>query len=194
MSTLKGERERRRRGKKSALKICMAKQEGNSGRTDRVTEECGNVMLVNVGGQPNVLTWELLMISGKSCVWGYYESNASLLHWCYSAELQKSVPGQPSVSDVVQAVLKECRKENLKYKMVALRCMAAVLQATKEDRFQELADIIFPMIKKVVVHLLGFSLLQSNHVAVVWLMRLKACQISAEKAVQGGHHTQLNPF
>lgn len=37
MSTLKGERERRRRGKKSALKICMAKQEGNSGRTDRVT-------------------------------------------------------------------------------------------------------------------------------------------------------------
>ncbi|XP_050843101.1 proteasome adapter and scaffold protein ECM29 isoform X4 [Serinus canaria] len=65
-----------------------------------------------------------------------------------SAELQKSVPGQPTVTDVVQALLKECRKENLKYKMVALRCAAGVLQATKEDRFQELADIIFPMIKK----------------------------------------------
>lgn len=66
----------------------------------------------------------------------------------FSAELQKSVPGQPTITDVVQALLKECRKENLKYKMVALRCAAGVLQATKEDRFQELADIIFPMIKK----------------------------------------------
>ncbi|POI34563.1 hypothetical protein CIB84_001685 [Bambusicola thoracicus] len=75
-----------------------------------------------------------------------------------NAELQKSVPGQPSVSDVLQAVLKECRKENLKYKMVALRCMAAVLQATKEDRFQELADIIFPMIKKNTVENVGASL------------------------------------
>ncbi|XP_053887475.1 proteasome adapter and scaffold protein ECM29 isoform X2 [Malaclemys terrapin pileata] len=72
---------------------------------------------------------------------------ASVVSAC-SAELQKSVPNQPSVNDVVQAVLKECRKENLKYKMVALRCTADVLKATKEDRFQELADIIFPMIKK----------------------------------------------
>ncbi|XP_062455207.1 proteasome adapter and scaffold protein ECM29 isoform X4 [Rhea pennata] len=72
---------------------------------------------------------------------------ASIVSTC-NAELQMSVPGQPTVSEVVQAVLKECRKENLKYKMVALRCVASVLQATKEDRFQELADIIFPMIKK----------------------------------------------
>ncbi|OXB77147.1 UNVERIFIED_CONTAM: hypothetical protein H355_014718 [Colinus virginianus] len=75
-----------------------------------------------------------------------------------NAELQKSVPGQPSITDVVQAVLKECRKENLKYKMVALRCMAAVLQATKEDQFQELADIIFPMIKKNSAENVGASL------------------------------------
>uniref|UniRef100_A0A8C5TP39 Ecm29 proteasome adaptor and scaffold n=1 Tax=Malurus cyaneus samueli TaxID=2593467 RepID=A0A8C5TP39_9PASS len=72
---------------------------------------------------------------------------ASVVSAC-SAELQKSVPGQPTITDIVQALLKECRKENLKYKMVALRCAAGVLQATKEDRFQELADIIFPMIKK----------------------------------------------
>uniref|UniRef100_A0A674HU35 Ecm29 proteasome adaptor and scaffold n=1 Tax=Taeniopygia guttata TaxID=59729 RepID=A0A674HU35_TAEGU len=72
---------------------------------------------------------------------------ASVVSAC-SAELQKSVPGQPTITDVVQALLKECRKENLKYKMVALRCAAGVLQATKEDHFQELADIIFPMIKK----------------------------------------------
>uniref|UniRef100_A0A8C0J6E6 Ecm29 proteasome adaptor and scaffold n=1 Tax=Chelonoidis abingdonii TaxID=106734 RepID=A0A8C0J6E6_CHEAB len=72
---------------------------------------------------------------------------ASVVSAC-SVELQKSVPNQPSVNDVVQAVLKECRKENLKYKMVALRCTADVLKVTKEDRFQELADIVFPMIKK----------------------------------------------
>ncbi|KAJ7417539.1 proteasome-associated protein ECM29 isoform X2 [Willisornis vidua] len=65
-----------------------------------------------------------------------------------STELQKSVPGQPTIQDVVQAILKECLKENLKYKLVALRCAAEVLQATKEDRFQELRDIIFPMIQK----------------------------------------------
>lgn len=72
------------------------------------------------------------------------------------------MPGQPTITDIVQALLKECRKENLKYKMVALRCAAAVLQATKEDRFQELADVIFPMIKKVTVQLLEFSLFQSR--------------------------------
>lgn len=72
------------------------------------------------------------------------------------------MPGQPTINDIVQGVLKECQKENLKYKMVALRCAAGVLQATKEDRFQELADIIFPMIKKVTVQLLEFSLFQSK--------------------------------
>lgn len=72
------------------------------------------------------------------------------------------MPGQPTITDVVQALLKECRKDNLKYKMVALRCAAEVLQATKEDRFQELADIIFPMIKKVTVQLLKFSLSKQN--------------------------------
>ncbi|NXG01403.1 ECM29 protein, partial [Sakesphorus luctuosus] len=65
-----------------------------------------------------------------------------------NTELQKSVPGQPTIKDVIQAILKECLKENLKYKLVALRCAAEVLQATKEDRFQELRDIIFPMIQK----------------------------------------------
>ncbi|KAM8983778.1 proteasome adapter and scaffold protein ECM29 isoform 3-T3 [Ara ararauna] len=82
---------------------------------------------------------------------------ASVVSAC-NAELQKSVPGQPTISDIVQAVLKECRKENLKYKMVALRCAAGVLQATKEDRFQELADIVFPMIKKNSLESMGTGL------------------------------------
>ncbi|XP_038626132.1 proteasome adapter and scaffold protein ECM29 isoform X2 [Tachyglossus aculeatus] len=65
-----------------------------------------------------------------------------------SAELEKSVPDQPSVNDIVQSVLKECRKENVKYKIVAINCIADILKVTKEDRFQELADIVFPIIKK----------------------------------------------
>ncbi|KAL8203023.1 UNVERIFIED_CONTAM: hypothetical protein K2H54_036013, partial [Gekko kuhli] len=72
---------------------------------------------------------------------------ASVVCAC-SAELHKAVPKQPSISDVLQAMLKECRRENLGYKIVALRCTADVLKATQEDCFQELADIIFPIIKK----------------------------------------------
>lgn len=56
---------------------------------------------------------------------------------------------QPTIDDIIQAVLKECRKENVKYKIVALKCAADVLESTKEDRFQELTDILFPLIKQV---------------------------------------------
>ncbi|KAH0628380.1 hypothetical protein JD844_009459 [Phrynosoma platyrhinos] len=72
---------------------------------------------------------------------------ASVITSC-SMELHKSVPGQPSIDDILQAMLKECRKENLRYKIVALRCTADVLKALQENRFQELTDIIFPIIKK----------------------------------------------
>ncbi|XP_039184910.1 proteasome adapter and scaffold protein ECM29 isoform X2 [Crotalus tigris] len=72
---------------------------------------------------------------------------ASVVCSC-SVELRKPLPNQPSVDDVVQAMLKECRKENLRYKIVALRCTADVLKATQENRFQELTDINFPVIKK----------------------------------------------
>uniref|UniRef100_A0AAZ3NR18 Ecm29 proteasome adaptor and scaffold n=1 Tax=Oncorhynchus tshawytscha TaxID=74940 RepID=A0AAZ3NR18_ONCTS len=65
-----------------------------------------------------------------------------------SGELQKSSPGQPSVPEVIDLVLKECRKDNLVYKMAALGCAADVLQATQEDRFSDMADILIPLIKK----------------------------------------------
>uniref|UniRef100_A0A5F8H1J3 Ecm29 proteasome adaptor and scaffold n=1 Tax=Monodelphis domestica TaxID=13616 RepID=A0A5F8H1J3_MONDO len=70
-----------------------------------------------------------------------------------SSELEKSVPNQPSINEIVQAVLKECRKDNIKYKIVAVRCIADILNATKEDRFQELSDIVIPMIKKIYLQL-----------------------------------------
>lgn len=66
-----------------------------------------------------------------------------------SAELQKPVAGQPSVGQVLDLVLKECKKESLVYKMAALRCAADILEATEEDRFQEMTDILLPLIRKV---------------------------------------------
>ncbi|KAG7254653.1 hypothetical protein CRUP_037122 [Coryphaenoides rupestris] len=39
-----------------------------------------------------------------------------------SGELQKPCAGQPTVAEVLELVLKECRKESLVYKMAALRC------------------------------------------------------------------------
>ncbi|KPP78726.1 proteasome-associated protein ECM29-like, partial [Scleropages formosus] len=65
-----------------------------------------------------------------------------------STELQKPAPGQPSIPEIIDMVLKECRKEILSYKMAALRCVGDVLESTQEDRFQELADILIPLIKK----------------------------------------------
>lgn len=61
------------------------------------------------------------------------------------------MPNQPTTNEILQAVLKECCKENLKYKIVAISCAADVLKATKEDRFQEFSDIVIPLIKKVMV-------------------------------------------
>ncbi|XP_066506566.1 proteasome adapter and scaffold protein ECM29 isoform X3 [Hoplias malabaricus] len=65
-----------------------------------------------------------------------------------SMELKKPVAGQPSVGQVLDLVLKECKKESLVYKMAALRCTADILEATEEDRFQDFADILFPLIRK----------------------------------------------
>ncbi|ELK24585.1 Proteasome-associated protein ECM29 like protein [Myotis davidii] len=66
-----------------------------------------------------------------------------------SEELEKPVPNQPSTNEILQAVLKECCKENPKYKIVAISCAGDVLKATKEDRFQEFSDIVIPLIKKI---------------------------------------------
>ncbi|KAM8773100.1 proteasome adapter and scaffold protein ECM29 [Acanthopagrus schlegelii] len=65
-----------------------------------------------------------------------------------SAELQKPCAGQPTISEVLELVLKECRKESLVYKMAALRCAGDVLHSSQEDRFSVLAEILFPLIKK----------------------------------------------
>lgn len=67
----------------------------------------------------------------------------------FSTELQKPCSGQPSIPEVLDVVFKECRKENLVYKIAALRCAGDVLHSTQEDRFSDMAEILFPLIKKV---------------------------------------------
>lgn len=66
-----------------------------------------------------------------------------------SGELQKPVAGQPTVTEVEECVLRECRKESLVYKLAALHAAGEILEATQTDRFAELSQIIFPIIKKV---------------------------------------------
>lgn len=55
---------------------------------------------------------------------------------------------------MLEVVLKECRKESLVYKMAALRCAGDVLHSSHEDRFSDMAEILFTLIKKVKSHLL----------------------------------------
>lgn len=72
-----------------------------------------------------------------------------MLPYSFSGELQKPWPGQPTVSEVLEVVLKECRKESLVYKMAAMRCAGDVLHSSQEDRFGDMAEILLPLIKKV---------------------------------------------
>ncbi|XP_063311357.1 proteasome adapter and scaffold protein ECM29 [Pelobates fuscus] len=72
-----------------------------------------------------------------------------------SEQLLQPNSEQPSVDDIVQAVLKECRKENIRYKINALKCASDVLESTKVDHFQDMAEIIFPLIKKTSMETVG---------------------------------------
>ncbi|KAM8960529.1 proteasome adapter and scaffold protein ECM29 [Pelodytes ibericus] len=72
-----------------------------------------------------------------------------------SEQILRSVPDQPSLDDIMQAVLKECRKENVRYKISALQCAADVLESTKMDHFQDMTDILFPLIKKTSMETVG---------------------------------------
>lgn len=66
-----------------------------------------------------------------------------------SVELQKPAAGQPTISEVLDLVLKECKKESLVYKMAALHSAADILESTQMDRFKETTEIVLPLIRKV---------------------------------------------
>ncbi|XP_036407220.1 proteasome adapter and scaffold protein ECM29 [Megalops cyprinoides] len=122
------------------------KAQGAAAMASIAKEQTGSLVAPHLG---MVLSALLQGLAGRT--WAGKEellkAIGSVVSKC-SGELQKSAPGQPSIQEVIELVLKECRKENLGYKMAALRCAADVLESTQEDRFQEMADILFPLIKK----------------------------------------------
>jgi len=63
-------------------------------------------------------------------------------------ELETSRDAQPTVDDVVEVMLKECRKENIVYKMEALQCTSAILHSYDIDRMRDIADILLPLLPR----------------------------------------------
>ncbi|XP_033738890.1 proteasome adapter and scaffold protein ECM29-like [Pecten maximus] len=67
---------------------------------------------------------------------------------CRKSMENADTEGQPSISQVVEAVMKECRKERLAYKLEALQCMGSILEEYKLDHFREMWDILSPTLLK----------------------------------------------
>lgn len=122
------------------------KAQGAAAMATVAREQTGSLVAPHLG---MVLTALLQGLSGRT--WAGKEellkAIGSVVAKC-SAELKKPCQGQPSVSEVLQVVLKECRKDNLVYKIAALRCAGDVLHASQEDYFSTMAEILFPLIKK----------------------------------------------
>ncbi|XP_061591425.1 proteasome adapter and scaffold protein ECM29 [Cololabis saira] len=122
------------------------KAQGAAAMATVAKEQTGSLVAPHLG---LVLTALMQGLSGRT--WAGKEellkAIGSVVSKC-SAELQKPCSGQPTVPEVLEVVLKECRKENLVYKTAALRCAGDVLSSTGEDRFSDVAEILFPIIKK----------------------------------------------
>ena len=50
---------------------------------------------------------------------------------------------------MLDSVYKECRKDNPTYKMAALKCFGEIVQEYSIDRFQEISELLFPIIAPV---------------------------------------------
>ena len=56
--------------------------------------------------------------------------------------LSVPIEGQPTIDDIILVAVKECRKENVRYKMEALNCTSTILDSFEQDRFGEMFEII----------------------------------------------------
>ncbi|XP_072239435.1 proteasome adapter and scaffold protein ECM29 [Leuresthes tenuis] len=122
------------------------KAQGAAAMATVAKEQTGSLVAPHLG---LVLTALMQGLSGRT--WAGKEellkAIGSVVSKC-STELQKPCSGQPTIPEVLEVVLKECRKENLAYKIAALRCAGDVLSSSKQDRFSDMAEILFPLIKK----------------------------------------------
>ncbi|XP_029365154.1 proteasome adapter and scaffold protein ECM29 isoform X2 [Echeneis naucrates] len=122
------------------------KAQGAAAMATVAKEQTGSLVAPHLG---LVLTALMQGLSGRT--WAGKEellkAIGSVVCKC-CAEIQKPCAGQPTISEILEVVLKECRKESLVYKIAALRCAGDVLQCSQEDRFSILTEILFPLIKK----------------------------------------------
>lgn len=122
------------------------KAQGAAAMATVAKEQTGSLVAPHLG---MVLTALMQGLSGRT--WAGKEellkAIGSVVSKC-STELQKPCAGQPTIPEVLEVVLKECRKESLVYKMAALRCAGDILQSSQEDGFSNMAEILFPLIKK----------------------------------------------
>ena len=45
--------------------------------------------------------------------------------------------------------MKECRKENIEYKVEGIKAIGPILETHQLDRFQEISDILYPHLREV---------------------------------------------
>lgn len=56
------------------------------------------------------------------------------------------------LDDVIEAVIRECRKDNLKYKIKAIACLTTISETFETQNFPVLWELVVPIIKKVSQH------------------------------------------
>ena len=61
--------------------------------------------------------------------------------------LENDEKNQPSSDEVLDTLLKECKKDNLLYKVSALEATGPVLESFKADRFKDMFDVLRPIIQ-----------------------------------------------
>lgn len=93
----------------------------------------------------HLITALLQTISGRT-----YEGKERLLEALASLcnGLEKDESHRKIINDIIDAVMKECKKEEPTYRTHALKAIGAVLEHLEEDRFEELYDMIWYLIDR----------------------------------------------
>ncbi|XP_076347189.1 proteasome adapter and scaffold protein ECM29 [Tachypleus tridentatus] len=112
------------------------------------------MMATKLGGmlkQPYLGILLKTLLSGLSGrTWTGKESlmNALSLICVNSMDKISETEDEISVYQIIQVLVKECKKENLKYKEAAIKSLAAVLEKHQLDYFSDLYNILVPILEK----------------------------------------------
>ena len=76
------------------------------------------------------------------------KSGASSVRELLNGEAMEDDSGNIDEEALVQCLFKECKKEKLEYRIVAIECTGTIFKELQILKFSELYEIIFPVIKK----------------------------------------------